>query len=131
MEKWKDFTKKLEKNILKLEIEPEPGIISEICELLEVFSHFEIPREKEILIKQLKILIEEIRKEEVPLNKESIYTLSLIARRLQKTEEEKPLEEDEELSLLNEFFIEVTKIIEDIVNQKGEIPSLLQRLKGT
>ncbi len=131
MEKWKDLVKKLEKNILKLEIEPESGIISEIFELLQTFLYLEIPQEKEILIKQLKILIEEIKKEEIPLNKESIHTLSLIVRRLQTNEEEKLFEEDDKLSLMKEFFIEATSLIEDIVNQKGDISSLLHRLKGT
>ncbi len=126
-----EIIQKLEEKILELEIVIDQDTISEISEIVEDTTRIAIPHKLKKFFQQFKILIEEIKKNEIPLDQDTLFVLKLLLRDIQTEEKgETSLIEEEEYILLKEFLKEGKELFHTLKEDTENAPSLLHRLKG-
>ncbi len=129
MKQLENIIKKLEEKILELDIVLDEDIILEVSDILKESNEYIIPHRLKKFFRQFEILVEEIKRKEIKLEKETIHVLKLLLREIQRNREE-TMEEKEEISLMEEFLSEGKDIFQELKEKGANIGSLLHRLKG-
>ncbi len=124
--------KNLEELVLKLDIEPDKEVLTDILEILKTISYVSMSPYLKKLFQQFEIFTKELRDEEIPLNKESVFVLELLLKKMEAKNGEKIEKEieDEDLTLILEFLQEGEDILKELKNKNTNPSSLLHRLKG-
>ena len=131
MKNLEELLKNLENIIFRLDIEWDKGILEYAEELLKDSSTFTQENIKGPL-EQIKLILKKLKKEELLLNDETIYNLKYLLKQIIDEKNPQEFSESEINELLQDFFNETKKILEELNTQDNDkLPSLLHRLKGT
>ncbi len=134
MDELKELIKELEYRTLEIEVNQDKTILFEIYDL---FHKNKISSKISSRIKkyldQFDILVGEIRRGDIPLNKNSMFILKLILNIIQREEddEEENFSQEERYSLIEEFLEETEELFKSLKKAPENAPSLLHRLKGS